>query len=107
MEATQEKAQPQKAGGEVRIKVTSSQFRQNQKKLFDVVRAGGSVCITQGGNTFRLVQDDVECVVATPEFLEKLAKAKEELATGRCLRFRTDEELQAYLDSRKAKNRHV
>ena len=49
MEATQEKAQPQKAGGEVRIKVTSSQFRQNQKKLFDVVRAGGSVCITQGG----------------------------------------------------------
>jgi len=53
------------------------------------------------------VEDDGECVVAPPEFLEKLAKAKEELATGRCLRFRTDEELQAYLDSRKAKNRHV
>ena len=99
MEATQEKAQPQKAGGEVRIKVTSSQFRQNQKKLFDVVRAGGSVCITQGGDTFRLVQDDVECVVATPEFLEKLAKAKEELATGRYTQFNSHEELQAWIDN--------
>lgn len=99
MEATQEKPQPQKAGEEVRIKVTSSQFRQNQKKLFDVVRAGGSVCITQGGDTFRLVQDDVEYVVATPEFLEKLAKAKEELATGHYTQFNSHEELQAWIDN--------
>ncbi len=99
MEATQERPQPQKTGEEIRIKVTSSQFRQNQKKLFDVVRAGGSVCITQGGDTFRLVQDDVEYVVATPEFLEKLAKAKEELATGYYTQFNSHEELQAWIDN--------
>ena len=43
------------------------------------------------------MKDEEEYEVASPEFLEKLARAREELKAGRFVEFNTAEELQEWI----------
>ena len=91
---TQQKIAP---ADEITIKVSEGQFRSNLKMMFDMVREGANIHILQGGDSFHRVKDEEEYEVASPEFLEKLARAREELKAGRFVEFNTAEELQEWI----------
>ena len=86
---------------ELHIKVTSSQFRKHQKALFELARHGVQVRILQGGETFRLVPDDGEYVIASPELLQRIEEAKAHIEAGRSLKFKRPEEIHEWFKNRK------
>ena len=86
---------------ELHIKVTSSQFRKHQKALFELARHGVQVRILQGGETFRLVPDDGEYVIASPALLQRIEEAKAHIEAGRSLKFNSPEEIHEWFNNRK------
>ena len=80
------------------IELTTTEFRQNQKKFLDLAAQGVSILICRGKELFVLNRVPVESRL-DEETQRKIAQAREEFNSGDTATIRTPEELSAFLES--------
>ena len=80
------------------IELTTTEFRQNQKKFLDLAAQGVSILICRGKELFMLNRVPVESRL-DEETQRKIAQAREEFNSGDTATIRTSEELSAFLES--------
>lgn len=80
------------------IELTTSEFRQNQKKFLDLAAQGATLIICRGKELFMLNRVRPEQVLdeATQQ---KIATAREEFSRGETISVSNREELAAFLNS--------
>jgi antitoxin (DNA-binding transcriptional repressor) of toxin-antitoxin stability system len=84
--------------------VTSSEFRNKQRSLFELADKGDEIIISRRGKKFSykltpLPKDDDDAYF-TPRMLEKIDRSLQQAKEGKTIRVgNTKEELKAFLDS--------
>ena len=80
------------------IELTTTEFRQNQKKFLDMAAQGVSILICRGKELFMLNRVPVESRL-DDETQRKIAQAKEEFSTGDTTTINSPSELDKFLES--------
>ena len=80
------------------IELTTTEFRQNQKKFLDLAAQGVSILICRGKELFMLNRVSIESRL-DDETQRKIAQAREEFSTGDTATIRSQQELEAFLES--------
>ena len=78
------------------IELTTTEFRQNQKKFLDLAAQGVSILICRGKELFVLNRVPVESRL-DDETQRKITQAREEFSSGDTATIRSQEELDAFL----------
>ena len=82
------------------IIISSSEFRNNQKKYFDQVDNGEQVIVQRGENkSYSLTPITNDDMYFTPQMVQKLRESIQQVKDGKVLTFNTPSELNAFLDS--------
>ncbi len=80
------------------IKVSSREFRQNQKKYFDKVDAGEQIIIHRGKNkAYALTAISKDDVYFNAEMIDKIKQSVQQAADGETVRISTSEEIKELL----------
>ena len=80
------------------IELTTTEFRQNQKKFLDLAAQGVSILICRGKELFMLNRVPIESRL-DDETQRKIAQAREEFNSGDTAKIRSQQELDAFLES--------
>lgn len=80
------------------IELTTTEFRQNQKKFLDLAAQGVSILICRGKELFMLSRVPVESRL-DDETQRKIAQAREEFNSGDTTTIRNPQELESFLES--------
>lgn len=80
------------------IELTTTEFRQNQKKFLDLAAQGVSILICRGKELFVLNRVPVESRL-DDETQRKIAQVREEFNSGDTATIRGHQELEAFLES--------
>ena len=80
------------------IEITSSEFRQNQKKFFDLAAKGTSVIIYRGKELFKISHLDKKKVF-DDETMRQIEESRRQAARGEVTVCRTKEEIRKHLES--------
>ena len=80
------------------IELTTTEFRQNQKKFLDLAAQGVSILICRGKELFMLNRVPVESRL-DEETQRRIAQARDEFNSGDTATIRNPEELNACLES--------
>ena len=80
------------------IELTTTEFRQNQKKFLDLAAQGVSILICRGKELFVLNRVPVESRL-DDETQRKIAQAREEFSAGNTATINGSEELDRFLES--------
>ena len=80
------------------IELTTTEFRQNQKKFSDLAAQGASILICRGKELFMLNRVPVSSRL-DDETQKKITQAREEFNTGETATINSPEELQTFLES--------
>jgi len=82
------------------LEITARQFRDKQKSFFEIADTGRQVVIKRGRKQSYILtpvyEDDF---VVTPELLERLERARQQMREGKVTVCKTIEENYQYLDS--------
>ena len=82
------------------LEVSAKQFREKQKSFFEIADSGRQIVIKRGKKQSYILtpvtQDDS---IVTPELLEKIEKARQQMKEGKYTECKTFEELNNFLDS--------
>ena len=83
------------------LEVTAREFRNKQKSFFDIADAGRQVVIKRGRKQSYVLTpvDDDDDFIVTPELLEKIEQAEQQMREGKYTECKTIEELHKFLDS--------
>jgi len=82
------------------LEVSARQFRERQKSFFEIADSGRQVLIKRGRKqSYILMPVSQDDFVATPELLEKIEKARQQMREGKYTECKTIEELNNFLDS--------
>ena len=88
------------------LEVSARQFREKQKSFFEIADTGRQVIIKRGKKQSYILtpvekdkEEDDDDFVVTPELLEKIKRAEQQMREGKYIEFKTIEELYNYLDS--------
>ena len=79
------------------IEITTSEFRQNQKKFFDLVASGVSVIVYRGKEIFQLSKDDTKRIF-DKETEQMIKLAEEQYKSGDVTVCNTWDEVQKHLN---------
>lgn len=80
------------------IKVSSREFRQNQKKYFDKVDAGEQIIIHRGKNkAYALTAISKDDVYFNAEMIDKIKRSVQQAADDETVRISTSEEIKELL----------
>ena len=81
------------------LEITSRQFREEQRKYFDLADNGTQIVLKRGRKkAYVLIPLDDEDMYFTPTMLEKIERSLEQAKTGNVTRVTTKEELKSFLD---------
>ncbi|MBQ3850953.1 MAG: hypothetical protein II751_02430 [Bacteroidales bacterium] len=80
------------------IELTTTEFRQNQKKFLDLAAQGVSILICRGKELFLLNRVSIESRL-DDETQRKITKAREEFNTGETATINNPAELKTFLES--------
>ena len=80
------------------IELTTTEFRQNQKKFLDLAAQGVSILICRGKELFMLSRVPVESRL-DDDTLTRIERAREEFQAGETTTINDPAELQAFLES--------
>ena len=80
------------------IELTTTEFRQNQKKFLDLAAQGVSILICRGKELFVLNRVPIENRL-DDETQRKIVQAREEFNTGDTATIRNQQELETFLES--------
>ena len=80
------------------IELTTTEFRQNQKKFLDLAAQGVSILICRGKELFMLNRVPVESRL-DDETQRKITQAREEFNSGDTATIRSQQELEKFLES--------
>ena len=80
------------------IELTTTEFRQNQKKFLDLAAQGVSILICRGKELFMLNRVPLESRL-DDETQRKIAEAREEFNSGDTAKIGSQQELEAFLES--------
>lgn len=80
------------------IEITTSQFRQNQKKYLDMVSEGTQIILYRGKDLFRISPVNKEAIFDA-ETEKEIEAARKEFQSGECTTCTTEEELTNFLES--------
>jgi len=83
------------------LEVTTRQFRDKQKTLFDLADTGKQIIIRRNGRkpSYTLMPVDEDDLYFTPEMEAKIERAMKQIENGECTVISTDEELERYFDN--------
>jgi hypothetical protein len=82
------------------VEVTSRQFRDRQKALFDLADKGEKIIIRRGRKSaYTLIPVDDDDLYFTPEILEKIDRSVEQAKRGEVITFDTVEDAIKYFES--------
>jgi PHD/YefM family antitoxin component YafN of YafNO toxin-antitoxin module len=82
------------------IEVTSREFREKQKAIFDKADNGEKIIIKRGKKqAYVLTPISVDDLYFSPEMLAKIEASKKEVEKGEITKISSKEKLQEYLDS--------
>lgn len=82
------------------VETTSRQFRERQKAFFDMADNGQQVVIKRGRKqAYVLTPISEEDMYFTPEVIDRIKKAQQEIKEGKSTTIHTKEELKAFFDS--------
>ena len=82
------------------LEVTARQFRDKQRNFFDIADTGRQVVIKRGRKqSYILTPVDEDDFVATPELLEKIELARQQMREGKVTVCKTIEDNYKFLDS--------
>lgn len=79
------------------VRMTSSEFKKRQRQAFELVKSGQPVEVSYCGEIFDIVLREHR-PSSNEAFLEKLERSEAQIDAGQCVRFKTHEALQAWLD---------
>ena len=81
------------------LEITSRQFRDEQRKYFDLADNGTQIVLKRGRKrAYVLTPLDEEDMYFTPAMLEKIERSLEQAKNGNVTRVTTKEELKSFLD---------
>jgi len=80
------------------IEITTSQFRQNQKKYLDMVTEGGQIILYRGKDLFRISPVNKEAIFDA-DTEKDIEAARKEFQLGECTTCATEEELANFFES--------
>lgn len=80
------------------IELTTTEFRQNQKKFLDLASQGVSILICRGKELFMLNRVPVENRL-DDETLKRIEQAREEFRTGQTTTINNPDELKEFLEA--------
>lgn len=80
------------------IELTTTEFRQNQKKFLDLAAQGVSILICRGKELFLLNRVSIESRL-DDETQKKITQAREEFSTGETATINNPAELKTFLES--------
>ena len=73
------------------LKVTSKQFRENQKFFFDMADTGKRIIIRRGRKTsYTLTPVQEREIVLPPEALKRIDEATEQIKRGECVQYTSE-----------------
>jgi len=82
------------------IIISSSEFRNNQKKYLDRVDKGEQVIVQRGEDkAYALTPITDDDQYFTPEMIKKIEKSIQQIKDGESITFNTPAEMRAYFDS--------
>jgi hypothetical protein len=82
------------------LEVTSRQFRDKQKNFFDLADAGKQIIIRRRRKqAYTLTPINDEDLYFTPEMIEKIDRAIEQIKNGEYTEIKNKEELRNYFDN--------
>ena len=89
------------------LEVTARQFREKQTNYFEQADSGRQIVIRRGRKPSYILtpvsedddDDDDDDFVVTPELLERIERAEQQMREGKYTECKTVEELNNYLDS--------
>lgn len=82
------------------IETTSRQFRERQKDFFDMADKGQQVVIRRGRKqAYVLTPISGDDLYFTPEMIQRIKDAQQEINEGKCTVINSKEELDAFFDS--------
>lgn len=82
------------------IEVTSREFREKQKAIFDKADNGEKIIIKRGKKqAYVLTPISADDLYFSPEMLEKIEASKKEAEQGEVIKVNSKEKLKEYLDS--------
>jgi hypothetical protein len=80
------------------VEITSRQFREKQKAMFEIADRGEKVIIKRGRKqAYTLTPVNEDDLYFTPEMLEKIDRSLQQANEGKVTRIRTIEELDKFL----------
>jgi len=82
------------------LEITSRQFREKQKHVFDLVDKGEEVIIRRGRKqAYILTPIQTEDMQISPKLEKKIQRALQDIKEGKATTVKTKEELKMFLDS--------
>ena len=82
------------------LEISARQFREKQKKIFDIADTGRQVVIKRGRKqSYILTPVDQDDFVATPDLLEKIEKARQQMRDGKYTECLTYEDTLKHLET--------
>ena len=82
------------------IETTSRQFRERQKDFFDMADKGEKVVIRRGRKqTYVLTPVSEDDLYFSPEMIQRIKDAQQEIKEGKCTVIKNKEELDAFLEN--------
>lgn len=82
------------------IEVTSREFREKQKAIFDKADSGEKIIIKRGKKqAYVLTPISPDDLYFTPEMIEKIESSRKEAEQGAVIKVASKEKLKEYLDS--------
>ncbi len=80
------------------IEITTSQFRQNQKKYLDMVADGVQIILYRGKDLFRISTINKDSIFDV-ETQKDIVEARNQFKAGECTVCSTEEELKSFFNS--------
>ena len=82
------------------VETTSRQFRERQKDFFELADKGEKVVIRRGRKqTYVLTPVSEDDLYFTPEMIQRIKDAQQEIKEGKCISFNSTDELNKYFES--------
>ena len=79
--------------------ISSREFRDNQKKYFDLVDQNEQVIVQRGKRKSYLLSPltEIDRISTNPELIAKIRKAEEEIAAGNVVTLNSSEDIKTFL----------
>ena len=82
------------------LEISARQFRDRQKSIFEIADTGKQIVIKRGKKqSYILTPVDEDDFVATPELLEKIERARQQMREGKYTECKTYEETLKHLET--------